>query len=176
MSRRFGDIRQLGYVVKDIDEAMQHWLDVIGVGPWYYVDRLPIEGFTYRGEPSDVHISIAITNSGPLQVELIQQRNDAPSMYRDFLDAGREGLQHFCYFPEDYDAMLNKALADGYTAGQSGASKGRGPFVYLETETHPGTVIELAAYTVVRRRQFAAIEAAAVNWDGRDPIRTTWPD
>jgi len=30
-------------------------------------------------------------NSGDLQIELIQQRNDAPSMYKEFLDSGRRG-------------------------------------------------------------------------------------
>jgi len=31
---------------------------------------------------------IALANSGSLLIELIQQRNDAPSMYRNFLAAG----------------------------------------------------------------------------------------
>ncbi|MDX2155303.1 MAG: hypothetical protein SFW09_02240 [Hyphomicrobiaceae bacterium] len=47
----------------------------------------------------------------------------------------------------------------------------------METEGgHRGTCMEIAAYTDTRKRQFDAIEAAAVNWDGRDPIRTRWPD
>lgn len=175
MSRRFGEIRQMGYVVKDIEAALKHWIEVLEVGPWFYVDRLPVSDFTYRGRPSDPHVSIAIANSGRMQVELIQQRNDAASMYRDFIAAGREGLQHVCGFPEDYDAVLSRALADGFTIGQGGATV-RGPFVYLETEAHPGTVMELAAMTETRKRQFAAIEAAARDWDGGDPVRTIWPE
>ncbi len=175
MSRLFGEIRQLGYVVRDIEAAMRHWIETIDVGPWFYVDRLPAADFQYRGAPSEAHISIAISNSGPLQVELIQQRNQAPSMYLDFLAAGNEGLQHFCYWPEDYDSVLTRALAAGFTIGQSGTSAGRGPFVYLEPEGHPGSVVELAEYSQTRRRQFAAIEAAARDWDGSDPIRTDWP-
>lgn len=175
MSQRFGEIRQMGYVVRDIEAALRHWVEVLGVGPWFYVERLPVEDFTYRGRPSDPHVSIALANSGRMQVELIQQRNDAPTMYRDFLAAGREGLQHVCTWPENYDEMLSRALADGIAAGQSGNSP-RGPFVYLETEAHPGTVVELAAMTPMRRRQFAAIETAAAGWDGTEPIRTRWPD
>lgn len=175
MSRMFGAIRQAGYVVRDIEAALKHWVDVWQVGPWFYVDRLPVTGFRYRGEAADLHISVALANSGPLQIELIQPRNDAPSMYRDFLRAGREGLQHFCYWPEDYDAMLSRALEAGYRIGQDGTS-GRGPFVYLDTETHPGTVIELAEFGATRRRVFAGIEAAARDWNGRDPVRTVWPN
>jgi hypothetical protein len=175
MSRRFGEIRQMGYAVRDLEAAMRHWIEVLGVGPWFYVERLAVEDFRYRGRPSAPDMSIAIANSGRIQIELIQQRNDAPSMYRDFLAAGREGLQHVSSWPEDYEAVLARALSEGCTVAQSGRTP-RGAFVYLETEAHPGTVMEMADYTATRRRQFDAIAAAAVAWDGRDPIRTVWPN
>ena len=31
MSRLFGEIRQMGYVVRDIEDAMHHWIEVCGV-------------------------------------------------------------------------------------------------------------------------------------------------
>ncbi len=71
--------------------------------------------------------------------------------------------------------MLARALADGIVVAQSGSTP-RGAFVYLATEAFPGTVMEMAEFTPTRKRQFAAIEQAAVDWDGRDPIRTVWPD
>ncbi|MBS0243467.1 MAG: VOC family protein [Proteobacteria bacterium] len=176
MSRIYGEIRQLGYVVRDIEAAMRHWTGVLGVGPWYYVDRLPLTSFAYRGTPSNPHVSIALANSGGAQIELIQQRCETPSMYLDFLAQGPEGLQHVSTWPVDYDATLARALAAGHRIGQQGASN-RGPFAYFETEGgHRGTCMEIAAYTGTRKRQFDAIEAAARDWDGRDPIRTTWPD
>ena len=97
MSRHFGKITQNGYVVRDIEAAMRHWSEVLGVGPWFYLEHTPIEEFEYRGAPSDCDVAIALANSGPLQIELIQQHNDAPSLYRDFLAAGNEGLQHIAY-------------------------------------------------------------------------------
>ena len=182
MSRIYGEVRQLGYVVRDIDKAMRHWVEVLGIGPWFYVERLPVTNFRYRGEPSDVHASIAIANSGRAQIELIQQRNDAPSMYRDFIRAGHEGLQHVSTWPrpEEYQAVLAAAARAGHRIGQSGETV-RGPFAYFETDSHgtlghPGTVMEIAELTPTRRRQFEAIEAAARGWDGHDPIRTRWPD
>jgi len=78
MSRIFGAITQNGYVVRDIEAAMRHWIEVLGVGPWFYVERAPIEDFQYQGQPSPVDVSIAMANSGALQIELIEQRNDAP--------------------------------------------------------------------------------------------------
>ncbi len=175
MSRLFGDLRQVGIVVRDIEAAMAHWSQVCGVGPWFYTDRLAVTAFTYRGRRHDgIHLSIALANSGDVQLELIQQRCDTPSMYRDFLAAGHEGMQHWSSWPVDYDARLQHALANGYTVGQEGDSP-RGRFAYLWNEGHPGTVIEMAHLTEGRKRIFDAVRAAAVDWDGRDPVRRSWP-
>ena len=111
MSRLFGAIRQSGYVVRDIEDAMRHWSDVLGVGPWFYAQDAPIRDFRYRGEPSGLRVSIALANSGPHQIDLIQQRNDAPSLYRDFLEAGHEGLQHVAYWTETFAAERDRLLA-----------------------------------------------------------------
>jgi hypothetical protein len=171
MSRRFGEIRQNGYVVRDIEAAMSHWTVVLGVGPFFYFERVPIEDFRYRGAPSNLAVSIALTNSGLLQIELIQQRNDAPSMYRDFLAAGHEGLQHVAYWTRDFDADAARLASDGYVVGQSGQIGENGRFVYYETEGHPGTVVELSEISGPKGRFFEHIADAAASWDGKEPIR-----
>ena len=175
MSRFFGAITQNGYVVRDITAAMRHWIDVLGVGPWFYVEHAPIQDFHYKGRPSPVDVSIALANSGTLQIELIQQRNDAPSMYRDFLAAGHEGLQHLAYWTTNFEADLVSALSTGYVIGQTGRVGHPGRFAYLLTEAHPGTVVELSDSSGPKGRMFKRIAAAAHHWDGTEPIRTTWP-
>ena len=95
-----------------------------------------------------------------MQLELIQQRCETPSMYRDFLAAGHEGMQHWSSWPENYDEIYQRALATGYTVGQEGDSP-RGRFVYFRNEGHPGTVIEMAHATPTRMRIFDAVRAAA---------------
>ena len=171
MSRVFGEIRQNGYVVRDIDAAMRHWSRLLGVGPWFYAPRAPIEDFKYMGEPAEIEVSIALANSGPLQIELIQQRNDAPSLYRDFLAAGHEGLQHVAYWTEDYAADRERLIELGYRVGHEGRTGAYGPFVYFLTEAHPGTVVELSDVGGLKKKLFAAIAEAARDWDGREPIR-----
>ena len=64
MSRIFGPVRQNGYIVRDIDAAMKHWVEVMGVGPWYYIDRVQTDWFRHRGVDSAVEMSIALANSG----------------------------------------------------------------------------------------------------------------
>ena len=53
MSRLFGDLRQIGIVVRDIETAMTHWVEVCGIGSWFYVDKLPLTEFSYRGTRYD---------------------------------------------------------------------------------------------------------------------------
>ncbi|MEM5515590.1 VOC family protein [Henriciella sp. AS95] len=172
MSRIFGKVCQNGYVVRDIEAAMQHWITVMGVGPWFYIEDVKTDWFTHRGKPSDVKMSIALANSGDLQIELIQQRNDAPSMYREFLDAGREGLQHMSYWTEDYQSLYDSALKRGYTVGHEGQIGGeKGRFAYFDTEAHPGTVIEISDISGAKGRTFAHIAKVARDWDGSDPVR-----
>jgi Glyoxalase/Bleomycin resistance protein/Dioxygenase superfamily len=176
MSRLFGPIRQLGLVVRDIEGAMRHWAEANGVGPWFYIRRYPLPRFRFRGvEQPGPDVGIALAYSGGLQFELIEQRCDTPSMYREFLDAGQEGMQHWATWCEDYDAALARALAAGHRIAQEGDATGRGRFAYLERDGggggHPGSVVELVELTPARREGFARMEAASAGWDGRDPIR-----
>jgi hypothetical protein len=172
MSRIFGAIRQNGYVVRDVRAAMDHWVTVMGVGPWFYFDRVRIDYFRHRGTESDVELSIALANSGDLQIELIQQRNAAPSMYREFLQSGHEGLQHVAYWSTDYQALYDRALALGYRVGHEGQIGGaQGRFAYFDTQRHPGTVIELSDVSGPKGTFFELVRQASLDWDGSTPIR-----
>jgi hypothetical protein len=171
VSYRFGNIRQNGYVVRDIEAALVQWTERLGVGPFYYFEQVPIEDFHYRGQPSPLEVSIALGNWGPLQIELIQQRNDAPSMYRDFLAAGNEGLQHVAVWTQQMDEELAALATAGFAIGQSGRVGRNGRFVYLETETHPGTVVEVSEISGGKGGFFEQLAREAEAWDGTNPVR-----
>jgi len=177
MSRLFGPLRQMGYVVPDIQAAMQHWVEVCGIGPWYYADRLPVTKYWFdRKEYPLPHFSIALANSGEVQIELIQQRCHTPSLYLEFLATNpKGGLQHWSSWPENYHERYDRAVANGYHPAQEGDAP-RGRFVYFREEGHPGTIIEMSHATPKRRAIFDAVREAAVGWDGHDPIRTGWPN
>jgi catechol 2,3-dioxygenase-like lactoylglutathione lyase family enzyme len=172
MSRIFGPIRQNGYVVKDIRAAMNHWINAHGVGPWFYVDRVKTDYFRYKGVDSAMEMSVALANSGDLQIELIQQRNDAPSPYVDFLASGREGLQHLAFYVRDMSAACAQLETNGlervYTIAPEGGDE---RVYYYEDPRQPGTMTELIERTPLRRRVHAAILAATKGWEGAEPIR-----
>src|SRR3990167_7623444 len=94
MSRFFGNLMQIGYVVNDIEAAMQHWATVLGIGPWFYMPHLAIQHWCYREKPCEADISLALAQSGAIQIEFIEQHNQALSVYAHFLRRGSSGIQH----------------------------------------------------------------------------------
>ena len=180
MAKFLGEIRQLGYVVPDVEAAINYWIKERGVGPFYYNPKVLAKDYMYRGESYDPRVSVGMANLGAMQIELIQPRDDLPSMYRDFLDAGLTGLQHFAYWTEDFDAQSARAIQSGFSPVQSGVIGPRGRFVYFDKNpmdpgNHPGTVIELSEIIGPKGRFFKLIHDSAIGWDGTDPIRP-FPD
>jgi hypothetical protein len=154
---------------------MDHWINVHGVGPWFYVDRVKTDYFRHKGVDSAMEMSVALANSGDLQIELIQQRNDAPSMYKDFLDAGHEGLQHVAYWTHDFQGQYDRALASGMVVGHEGSIGGeQGRFAYFDAfGPHPGALVELSDISGPKGKLFEHIRKVAADWDGSDPIHET---
>lgn len=164
-----GVVRQNGYVVRDLDAAITAWC-AIGVGPWFTLRDLPQEDFRFRGVASRPVLSIAFGNSGPLQIELIQQLNDAPSAYREFLDAGHEGFHHLAWWAVDFDKAMARAVAAGLPVLQDGG--GATKFAYFEAGGVTSTALELSELNESTRAFNAMIADAAVGWDGgTDPVR-----
>jgi hypothetical protein len=171
MNRPLGDVRQLGFVVRDIKTSVEHWIHAMGVGPFFYFDRVESKGFMYKGTLSPVNLSIAVAHAGSIQIEFIQQHNDAPTMYRDFTEAGQEGLHHIAYWTEHFERDLERMLSLGYSIGQSGAPRKDGRFVYFMPDTRAGIVIELSEISGSKGIFFREIADAAEKWNGSEPIR-----
>ncbi|MGO4814887.1 VOC family protein [Cupriavidus sp. 2MCAB6] len=173
MSLLFGGVRQIGYVVRDIEKAMQHWSEVLGVGPWFYKEAIGTTEFRYYGQASALpDLSIALANSGGVQIELIEQRNDVPSLYLDSLKHGAEGVQHIAYWTGDaFDRFAQQLQARGYVEGHGGRMGTRGRFAYFVHPDLPGNIVEISEMSGGKGEYFATIAEAAQCWDGSEPIR-----
>lgn len=173
MSTIFGGVRQVGYVVRDIEKAMRHWSDVLGVGPWFYKEDVGTTEFRYHGQLSTPpRLSIALANSGSLQLELIQQRDDAPSLYRDSLQRSGECAQHIAFWTLDhFDQYCGQLLARGYVEGHGGRMGLRGRFAYFVHPDLPSGMIEVSEMKGGKGEYFDEIRAVGASWDGTDPIR-----
>ena len=134
-------MRQNGYIVRDLDHAMEQWINA-GIGPWFTLRNTEQSATYFRGERSDPLLSIAWSNSGDLQIELIQPHGDRPSVYQEFLDAGHEGIHHVAFWTSDYDGVMARAAEAGWTVVQSGDSGGVTHFAYLDIGIG-GTIVEI---------------------------------
>lgn len=165
-----GPIRQNGYVVRDLERAIEDWL-AVGVGPWLLLRHMTQTGSVYRGTPTAPVVSIAFANSDALQVELIAQEDDSPSIYREFLDSGHEGFHHLAWWVEDFDAVARAADGAGWPLVHAGDTGGLAQFAYYDPGGVTSTVIEVMELTDATRWLATTVSAAAVGWDGSNPVR-----
>ncbi len=166
-----GAIRQIGYVVPDLDAAIAPWLE-LGTGPWLTIRDMPQHGCRYRGEPCDPTISVAFSSSGPLQIELIQPHGDTPSIYREFLDAGHTGFHQLAWWTTDFDALLDRAEAAGWATVFSGDAGGVTRFAYFEPAPSVATIVEVMELNDATQGLADVVDAAVAAWDGTtDPVR-----
>lgn len=174
MSTKFKGIRQVGYVVKDIEAAMDYWVKAVGVGPWFYRKVVDTTEFNYYGKTSAFpELSIAVANSGDLQIELIQQHNDAPSLYLDTLARNGEVAQHIAYWTlDEFDAYCAQLKATGHIEGHSGRMGQRGRFAYFVHPDCPSALVEVSELQGGKLEHFEKVRRAAEQFDGENGVIT----
>lgn len=177
MTRVAGPIRQLGIIVPDADAAMNYWANVLGVGPFVVFRRMTFDNYRYRGDPAPSPVTtIGLAFSGSLQVEIIQQHNDAPSAYRDFMQSGRGEFQHVSpWFADaaDYDAAYARLQGDGLEIIHEGSIPGTDTrFAYFSAPGGGWPQMEISeAMKPGPASMWTALQAVAQRWDGTQPIR-----
>src|SRR5580704_11223494 len=89
-----GGIIQCAYVVADIEASIRDFTRRLRVGPWFVSEPFrPPEGL-HRGEPTLFRITLAIALAGHLLIELIQQHDEFPSVYREMMLTRGYGFHH----------------------------------------------------------------------------------
>lgn len=164
-----GRIRQIGYIVRDFDAALNDWVQ-LGVGPWFVMRGITQSG-TYRGQPCTVTLTIGFANSGDMQIEVIHQDDDSPSIYSEFTDAGGDGYHQLAYWADDFDAALAAGQGAGWPVVWSGGDAESARYAYFEAPGGTATIIELMELTASSSWMVDFVRTAAVQWDGSDPIR-----
>jgi methylmalonyl-CoA/ethylmalonyl-CoA epimerase len=160
-----GEVRQLGYVVENLERSVEAWTGRLGVGPWTLIRNIPLH-CVYRGVPSEPLIDIALGYRGAVQIELIQQKNDAPSPYRPYIERGDYGLHHTAFISGQIEEDVRRAQGVGLKlVCDIGMPSGR--YVYFEPAV-PGErgFIELLEGTPAMLGMFEQGMRAAAEWTG----------
>lgn len=169
MSKLFGPVVQQGYVVPDIQAAMNHWL-ARGIGP-FFIEHLRGYPGLVRGVEVILDLSAAFAYSGDQQIEVIQPESDVASIYTEYLERVPEGgLQHLAVWVDSIEAKileLEQAGHDFEIIQQYGDRH-----AYLDSVDAPGVMIQLMARHEMNEALFQVIRTGADTWDGHSrPIR-----
>ena len=142
-----GGITQIALVVRDLDATVERYHGLFGIGPWhFYTYGKPlVRAMSYRGEPADYRMRLALSYFGPTRVELIELV-EGDTVYGDFVEAHGYGVQHLGVLVDDMGAALREAADFGYEMTMDGSGfglDGDGHYAYLDTEEDLGFVLEL---------------------------------
>ncbi|MEE9416265.1 MAG: VOC family protein [Acidimicrobiales bacterium] len=172
-----GELKQIAYIVDDIDDAIADWHDKYGIGPWVVArDASPIVNARYRGAKSErIVLDLAFGYTGDLQIELIRLKQDVPSMYKEAIDRGQRDLQHYGVCAADFDAASEHATANGFApvlqCGMPGLARmeyveavdfdqnvfGDDESSYMVSPEGHGIVLEIIEYNALTRPYFDRI-------------------
>ncbi|NTV35983.1 MAG: hypothetical protein HGA53_03430 [Anaerolineaceae bacterium] len=140
-------IAQIGMVVKDLDKTVEAYWKNFGIGPWhFYTYGKPlVKKMSYHGQPADYKMRIALSNFGPMRIELIELV-EGNTVYADFVKSRGYGVQHLGLLVENMDSSLAQAKAAGIEMIMDGSGfglDGDGHYAYLDTEDQFGVMLEL---------------------------------
>ncbi|MEM6851525.1 MAG: VOC family protein [Pseudomonadota bacterium] len=164
-----GPVMQLAFVPEDFDAAITHWTKVMGVGPFFWIEQAGLRNARFEGRASDVDFGLAIAYWGDVQIELIKQHNDAPSIYRSAPYA-RAGLHHMCVLTDDIGKSRSAAEGVGATFPLEADAPGGGAVFYADCGGDQG-LIEVLQPAPGSLGFFDMMKETAKGWDGADPVR-----
>jgi hypothetical protein len=167
-----GDYRfwQLGFAVEDLLGAAARWSTVFGVGPFHVLPPIETQ-CTYRGTPSAVNLQVAVTQAGPVQIELIKQHCDRPSVYREPGRASSSGFHQICTITRDYDAKRKHFEQLGYDLVSELTTPQGQRVGFFDTSDDFGFYTEVAEDVPGFLTLLGSISETCATWDGTDPVR-----
>jgi len=164
MSTVFGPVVQQGYVVPDIEKAIDHWI-ARGVGP-FFVEHLVDYPAIVDGKEVKLELKAGFAYSGDQQIEVIQPMGEVVSIYEEYLRENPEGgLQHLAVWVDDVEDKLAELTDKGmkFTPRQRYGED----HAYIDSDDKPGVMVQLMKRGPLIEGMFAIIKEASDDWDGK---------
>ena len=111
---RFAGIFQYAYFVEDLEKSAEQFAKTVGAGPFFIAPHHKTDRFEYRGKPVEADVSYAFAYAGHCQIQLIQQHDHQPSIYRDMFNEGEFGLHHIARLEADYEGAKSVLDQQGF--------------------------------------------------------------
>ncbi|MCK4286708.1 MAG: VOC family protein [Candidatus Lokiarchaeota archaeon] len=143
-------IDQMSFVYKDIKKQAKKMEQIYSIPTFAQMENITHQEATYRGKEVTIIIDYAFSRLLNIQIEL-QQWKSGDSLFKEFIDQGKEGLHSIGVYVEDLDAYIDEFKKRGIEVLQTGQI-GKQKFVYLDTRQTFGVLLEIST-TVKRRRK-----------------------
>ncbi len=111
-----------------------------------------------------------------MNIEVVQQSDDAPSAYTELLQSGRAildgGLFHHVMIDhDDYDATYQRYLDGGAERCFDALAPGGMRYCYLDARRQMDCYVELIEHAQAFAVALAKMREARIGWDGSRPRR-----
>jgi catechol 2,3-dioxygenase-like lactoylglutathione lyase family enzyme len=171
LEHKAGQVIQYAYTVPDLDAAMRRYTELLGVGPWFRRGPFVPGQALYRGEPATAELSLARAFSGDSMIELIQQHDQAPSVYREVIEARGFGFHHWAIPTRAFAQDTQRYQARGFPVAYSDVLDTGARINYLDALGDLGGMIELVELTPAQLDRYTFFYLCSVGWDGSEPVR-----
>lgn len=154
-------VGQVGIVVRNLDQALERYTRLWGVGRWacYTYGTRVLRSATFRGRSDPYEMRLALNSERP-QVELIESTL-GPNLYEEWLTTQGEGIHHLGFYVESVADVIDQMERAGYQAVQTGLGTGLdgdGGYAYFDLRPELGVYVEAIEPPSRRRRPERVVE------------------
>ena len=142
-------IEQLSYVYKDITKQAKIMESLYGAPKFATMEDITYQGI-FRGKETEIIMDYALGRLLNVQIEL-QQWKSGDSVFKEFLDEGKEGLHSVGLYVDDLQLHIDEFKKKGIGVIQTGQI-GKQWFAYFDTVKTFGILLEFQQ-TVKRRKK-----------------------
>lgn len=164
---------QMAWVVDNLEAAAERLSRAMQVGPFLMIRRIGLDDPHHRGKPQRTDFSLALAQAGDVQIELVEQHDNSPSVYRDVFPDGPPGgmaFHHVAVIVPDVFAETARYNALGFPTASSGQF-GNIDFTYVDTTAAGGFMVEVLPDMPEMHAFFGKVRGAAEDWDRATPWR-----
>lgn len=166
---RIGPIMQVAYLVPDLDKAVARW-QAQGVGPFFVTRHPKYVLQEYRGQLRHCDFSAGFAFNGELQIELIEQHDDTPSPYTEFLAEHGYGVHHLGVLSHDLARDSSLIAARGGQLSSRMVSAIGVETRLFDVDHLAGASLELIQATEAVQVGMATMKQMAQTWDGQSTV------
>jgi hypothetical protein len=169
---QLGEPHHYAYVVEDIEATVNRLVDQLGAGPFFLIERVPLENVLSRGEPAEFVHNSAFGSCGDGAIELMETVSLAPERVENRFSGPRPRIHHVAYVvPPTEVADLRSSLDERGLPQYLSSQLGEVDTTLHDASAALGHDIEIHVDSEGLRHFFEMVRGAAEGWDGSEPLR-----